>query len=223
MLSNQMIKIIKLCSAYDIKVSYEQILKLCSIDSEDFDRLVSYFSKCAEEKRRFFLAVFIYEDFIEYYAFEEILKLISLIDINYIENIKLILSYEDITKMPKLIEYLNAYYLISSNQISGLSSEKFNQILNILPEASDVYTNDELIEFLLERIESAYDYYVVNEDVLYLEDGGEDLLRTIDMHYKLRRKNKKYNTATLVRKLKKKDLIEPKGKIIEVDFTKEQK
>lgn len=223
MLSAQMIKILKLCNMYNVKISYNQILKICSVDEEVFERIIYYFSECDKEKRSFFLEVFLCKEFIEYYAYERILKLIAKVNSDYLEELISILSKEDITKMPKLMDYLNVYYAIANNKIYFLTQEKFNKILEIFPEAASDFTNDELMELLLERLELTYNYYVVNEDVLYLEDGGEDLLRTIDMHYKFRRKNKECNTDTLIRKLKRKEQLEAKGKIIEVDFTKEQK
>ena len=223
MLTNQMIKLIKLCETYQIKISYNEIVKVCSIDSNIFDIILQYFSKCPKENRTFFLEVLLCDEFIEYYAFLKILKLISKLNSEYLEDLKEILIKEDITKMPSLMKYLNVFYVIANNKLAYLKPEQYEKIIEILPEASDAYTNSELMEFLLERLEGVYNYYVIDADILYLEDGGEDLLRAIDKHYRLRSKNREYKTGSLTRSLKKKELLKEPGKIIEVDFTKGQK
>jgi len=215
MKADQFIEILKLVSKQNVSISYDKITKLSCLQADIVEEILKKYKNCEPENKKFFLEIMFNEEFITYYGYSTILNIIAGLQKEEVSGIKYMLTKEFVTNIPNLMDYINLYYELIVKPYIAYAQENIPRIAKAIPEVEYESASEILKEILLEKFDYAYNHYVTDIDVFFLEDYDGLLEDKVVKYYLLKRKNKKESPNKLIRKLTKEGLIEPsQNKII---------
>jgi len=219
MLKEQFIKILKECEKQGIEISCEEIAILCSICKNKMEDILNLYSRCNKEQKKEFLKILTNVLYINYYGLLDILRVISDIDGINLYSISYMLNKNDVTTMPKFMEYIMTYYKLTKKPYLAFSQEGQMELIKVIPEVEYESDADLLKTILLERFDEEYEHYVIDNGVLFFEDDESGVLEDeIIKFYRFKKKGKEMKTNKLVRTLVKKGFAEKDSNIIHVKF-----
>jgi len=170
MLKEQFIKILKECEKQGIEISCEEIAILCSICKNKMEDILNLYSRCNKEQKKEFLKILTNVLYINYYGLLDILRVISDIDGINLYSISYMLNKNDVTTMPKFMEYIMTYYKLTKKPYLAFSQEGQMELIKVIPEVEYESDADLLKTILLERFDEEYEHYVIDNGVLFFED-----------------------------------------------------
>ena len=170
MLSTQFLEILNICKEYNIPISYLQASQLCNIEGSVFKRILEDFSNCPLDRKETFVEVLLDRGFMNIYGYEDILSSIANITEEEYEDLFKIITKPNVSKIPKIAQYVKVLYLLANQPMKLHSKEVVTEIAKIVPHTDFGDDADIIKSFLLDSFNSDYEIYVECDDEICFED-----------------------------------------------------